>query len=168
MDSYFQVDVPTPEFPIPAGPSFLMGDEIRSSWWDGLHFHCYPLSGAISWNAHPGVYIFSRLDPLAGEHHALYIGKADPFSTRIPNHERIAEAQLLGCTHIHALIIRHDDHRQDIERRLIEIFSPTMNHQHNQYRDLSDFRKGRLFRQHIESDIARRHLDEITDRHYRK
>jgi hypothetical protein len=94
-----------------------------------LDFDVYPEN--TKWNKAAGLYIFSYQD---GQYwRALYVGQTDDFSSRIPSHERFAEAGRKGATHIHALVVPLADNRDRWEEMLIRNLQPPMNAQ---------FRKG--------------------------
>jgi excinuclease UvrABC nuclease subunit len=80
------------------------------------------------WNKVPGLYIFARRAGIYWE--PLYIGKADDFSSRLPNHERLNEAVRLGATHIHALVVQQAANRANWEQMLIQNLQPKMNVQY--------------------------------------
>ncbi|MEE9303801.1 MAG: hypothetical protein V3U84_08430 [Thiotrichaceae bacterium] len=85
-----------------------------------------------SWNDVAGLYIFSY--HTANGWHALYVGQAESFQARLPNHERLDEAVRNGATHIHALGVSQQAQRDLWEKRLIQTLQPPMNIQH---RDVS-------------------------------
>lgn len=79
------------------------------------------------WNKVAGLYIFAYLD---GQYwRALYVGKADDFSSRLPSHERLDEAVRKGATHIHAVVVPQAANRDNWERMLIQHLQPPMNQQ---------------------------------------
>jgi hypothetical protein len=78
-----------------------------------------------NWRAAAGLYIFASLTKDGW--YPLYIGQADDFSSRLPNHERLEEAVRLGATHIHAVVVPHAANRDKWERMLIQNFRPPMN-----------------------------------------
>ena len=80
------------------------------------------------WNDVPGLYIFSYAK--VSSWYALYVGQAESFSTRLPNHERLNEAVRNGATHIHALVVRQQSMRDQWERMLIQNLQPPLNVQH--------------------------------------
>lgn len=80
------------------------------------------------WNNVPGLYIFARKAGLYWE--ALYIGKADDFSSRLPTHERLNEAVQFGATHIHAVVVQQEANRDNWEQMLIHHLQPKMNVQY--------------------------------------
>ncbi len=85
-----------------------------------IHHH------AENWNAVPGIYMFCGVNAL-GQWSPLYIGQAESFAARIPNHERWREALQLGATHIHALVVPHGAVRSEIESELIRVYQPRLN-----------------------------------------
>ena len=82
---------------------------------------------AGQWNAVAGIYIFAYLTPDGW--HALYVGQTDNFNSRIPTHERWAEAVALRATHVHALVVSQAAMRDSLERKLIQDYQPPMNQQ---------------------------------------
>jgi excinuclease UvrABC nuclease subunit len=90
-------------------------------------FDVYPPN--TTWNDVGGVYIFTYLNA-QNRWPALYIGIADSFKNRLPNHDRWAEAQRAGATHIHARVVSPEASRQTIERELIRMYQPPLNTQH--------------------------------------
>ena len=82
------------------------------------------------WNDVPGLYIFAIQEPPRGDWHSLYVGQADSFSKRLPNHERWHEAVRNGATHIHAIVVKSQSDRDLWERMLIQHLQPPMNIQH--------------------------------------
>lgn len=95
--------------------------------WSGYSFTIY--DPATGWNAKGGVYISAGLAP-NGRWNGYYIGITDNFQSRLPNHERWAEAVRLGATHVHALVVRLQASREAIERQLIAAHGPPLNTQH--------------------------------------
>jgi excinuclease UvrABC nuclease subunit len=85
------------------------------------------------WYDVPGLYIFTYLT--VNGWIALYVGQAQSFQARLPNHERLDEAIRNGATHIHALVVPQQSQRDQWERMLIQNLQPPMNVQH---RGLSD------------------------------
>jgi hypothetical protein len=96
--------------------------------WGGYDFAIYD-PAATTWRDVPGVYVFAQPVP-GGGWYAKYIGIADSFMTRLPNHERWAEAQRAGATHIHSLVVQQAATRATIEKALIGKYQPTLNTQH--------------------------------------
>lgn len=80
------------------------------------------------WNDVPGLYIFSYVRAEAW--YALYVGQAESFRTRLPDHERLNDAVRMGATHIHAMIVRQQYLRDEWERMLIRNLQPPLNIQH--------------------------------------
>jgi predicted GIY-YIG superfamily endonuclease len=96
--------------------------------WGGNEFTVYTMDGT-TWNDVSGVYIFAGTEA-DGLWHAQYIGIADNFSNRLPNHERWAEARTRGATHVHALVVPQAATRQQIEQALIGHYQPYLNSHH--------------------------------------
>ena len=100
-----------------------MNQEVN---WGGYKFIVY--SPNTNWNDVAGVYIFAGLKQ--GRWMPLYIGETESFSDRLPNHERWAEAYRAGATHVHAMVVSHEQQRKNIEAELIERYQPSLNMQH--------------------------------------
>lgn len=96
--------------------------------WSNHEFGVFGPPGTVAWNDVPGVYIFTGLNT-SNRWVAIYIGKAESFSSRLPNHERWAEAARLGATHVHAMVVQQEANRDSIEKDLIQTFQPTLNTQ---------------------------------------
>lgn len=94
--------------------------------WFGYEFESYPKDAR--WPAVPGVYIFAKLaDP--SSYSAVYVGQAEAFSDRLPNHERWAMARLLGATEVHVLMVPSKADRDGLEALLIKMAQPPLNKQ---------------------------------------
>lgn len=81
----------------------------------------------VQWADVAGIYIFAKSDQ--GQWQPIYVGQASSFKDRMANHERWAEAQRLGATHVLALIVPQQASRDGIERSLIQTFEPPLNQQ---------------------------------------
>jgi len=97
---------------------------MKVKWLD-YEFDVYN-PGGTTWNDVPGIYIFCGLNS-AGRWVAHYIGQAESFKDRIPNHEKWNEAARLGATHVHAMVVQHAAIRGSMEQELIRAFQPTLN-----------------------------------------
>jgi hypothetical protein len=95
--------------------------------WLGVPFQV-GLQGA-NWNAVGGVYIFALLNRYE-QWVPLYIGQAQSFKDRIPNHEVWLEAARLGATHVHARVEPLKANRDRLEQALIGAYQPALNVQH--------------------------------------
>jgi excinuclease UvrABC nuclease subunit len=93
---------------------------------ESLEFEVYDRND--TWNDVPGLYIFSYV--AEGYWRALYVGQAESFRARLPNHERLPEAVQRGATHIHAMVVPQQSDRDEWERMLIQNLQPPMNVQH--------------------------------------
>lgn len=91
-----------------------------------LPFDVYDRNGG--WNDVSGLYIFAfeRSDGW----YPVYVGQAESFQARLPNHERLPEAIQRGATHIHALVVPNKSDRDNWERLLIQNLQPPLNTQH--------------------------------------
>ena len=94
--------------------------------WSGYTFQVFGTN--TTWNDVSGIYIFTYQTTQGWR--ACYIGQADSFSTRLPNHERWAEAARSGATHVHALVVSGATDRDAIERAFIGTFQPPLNVHH--------------------------------------
>ncbi len=81
-----------------------------------------------NWNDVPGLYIFTYQN--GANWFPLYVGQAESFQSRLPNHERLDEAVQNGATHIHALVVHDQAQRDQWEQMLIQHLHPPMNTQH--------------------------------------
>jgi hypothetical protein len=77
-----------------------------------------------------GNYMWIRRLP-TGNWLPVYVGQADDISTRIPNHERLADAMRAGATHLMAHTTPAGEKaRLDEERDLIAHWNPALNTHH--------------------------------------
>ena len=89
-----------------------------------LDFTIYSVND--QWKQVAGLYIFAY--PSDESHWgALYVGKTDDFSSRVPGHEKWDSAVRLGATNVHALVVPQRDLRDTWERCLIAHLQPTLN-----------------------------------------
>jgi excinuclease UvrABC nuclease subunit len=101
--------------------------------WPGASGRTYEywfldLHGSIK--SEPGNYMFVRRLP-NGNFSPLYIGQADNLASRIPNHERLADARRAGATHVMAHTTQGGEAaRLAEERDLIQRWQPQLNVQH--------------------------------------
>jgi hypothetical protein len=100
---------------------------MATATWGGYEFTIYD-PATTTWNDVPGIYIFAQ--PVQNGWYAKYIGIADSFSARLPNHERWTEARRLGATHVHAAVIQQAATRATIEQALIGQYQPPLNTHH--------------------------------------
>lgn len=96
--------------------------------WHQYDFTIFTMSGT-EWNDVAGIYIFSGVHGLS-QWKAYYVGIADSFKNRLPNHERWAEAVRIGASHVHALVVQQEATRQAIEKELIRVYQPPLNTHH--------------------------------------
>jgi excinuclease UvrABC nuclease subunit len=101
-----------------------MSDKVT---WSTYEFTVY--TPDTTWNDVGGVYIFTYLNT-NNRWPAVYIGKADSFKNRLPNHDRWEEAQEEGATHIHARVVSQAATRAQIEEELIVKYQPPLNTHH--------------------------------------
>lgn len=94
-----------------------------------LEFGIYNHEG--DWNKVSGLYIFAHMTD-AIHWRAIYVGQAEDFSSRIPNHEKWSLARQHGATHIHAVVVPQAANRDTWEKRLIAYLQPPLNVQHRQ------------------------------------
>lgn len=77
-----------------------------------------------------GNYMFVKRLP-NGNWYPVYIGQADSLKARLPNHERLAEAQRAGATHVMAHTTPAGEAaRLAEERDLIQQWAPALNTHH--------------------------------------
>lgn len=82
------------------------------------------------WLARPGLYLFASLETDrqgVRRWRALYVGKTQDFSDRLPTHEDWPEAVQLGATHIHALVLNKAAERARLECLIWDKYRPAMN-----------------------------------------
>lgn len=94
--------------------------------WSGYEFTVYTEN--TNWNEVGGIYIFCGVNP-QNQWVPIYIGQADSFRNRIPQHEQWNPAVRLGATRIHALVVGQQQ-RDVIEQQLIQLYQPRLNVQH--------------------------------------
>lgn len=95
--------------------------------WRNFRFIPYDFYTTL-WNDVGGVYIFGGFDPQNGWW-PLYVGETGSFRSRMPCHERWAEAVGLGATHVLAMTVPAVT-RAMVERELISEYQPPLNVQH--------------------------------------
>lgn len=93
--------------------------------WANFRFEVFPAAGTV-WNPVAGIYIFAGVNAYR-QWVALYIGQAGSLADRFRNHDRWPEAQRLGATHVHALVVPLQSDRDLIERSLIQTYQPRLN-----------------------------------------
>lgn len=71
-----------------------------------------------------GVYIFVNSKEISK---AIYVGRVESFSDRLPNHERWGEAKKLGANRIAVAIVDTEDEREKLEALLIRDLQPPLN-----------------------------------------
>ena len=101
-----------------------MGDAVQ--WQSNTFSVC--LQDA-DWNPVPAVYIFAGKN-VKGEWFPLYVGETESLAERVPTHERWSEAERLGATHVHVLVVAQATARQSLEQELIAKYQPRLNVQH--------------------------------------
>lgn len=98
-----------------------MDNKVR---WLNYDFGIYRQDGP--WKDIGGVYIFSGVNQ-DNIWVPVYIGQADSFKNRMPCHERWPEAIKLGATNVHAMVVKNESERAQIERALIQAYQPRLN-----------------------------------------
>ena len=105
-------------------------DETRNTvstvGWLDVDFLLYPVQG-VTWNHVPGVYIFAGQRWPGGRWYPIYIGQTESFASALPQHEREAEALLMGATAVHAHVLQPETERETLKRLLIEKYQPELN-----------------------------------------
>ncbi len=85
--------------------------------WLGHEFTVYQPDD--NWREVGGLYIFAGL--VSDEQgkslwRPFYIGQTQNFAERLPTHEDWPEAELLGATHIHAMVLQDVNERSKVTR----------------------------------------------------
>ena len=96
--------------------------------WLEWEFQVFPPTE--DWNEVAGLYVFAgpHLDLVHGKlWKAYYIGGTNSFRSRLPTHEKWSEAEQLGSTHIHLLVVPEGLMRHLMEERLIAYYRPPLN-----------------------------------------
>ena len=93
---------------------------MGTCFWDGYEFRVY--SPDTKWNDVGGLYIFAKRNQL-GKWITLYAGQTGSFRDRLSGHERWAEAERQGATHIHARVEEDENLRILIEAKLIKHYT---------------------------------------------
>lgn len=100
-------------------------EELKSKWLS-YEFEVAPLADA-GWNEVPGVYIFCRSSGLFGWS-MLYVGETNSLHRRLTaSHEQWLAGLRMGMTNVHALLVRDETVRLQIEKELIQAFDPPLN-----------------------------------------
>jgi excinuclease UvrABC nuclease subunit len=100
---------------------------IQAVWLNRYTFSVHLHSAG--WNPTAGIYIFCGVTP-QNQWRPLYIGQANDFRSRFGNHETWPGALALGATHIHAMVVPLQAHRDQIEQELIRAYDPPLNVHH--------------------------------------
>ena len=100
--------------------------DMKIKW---LNYEFTVLEHGDQWNEVGGIYIFCGVNP-QNQWVAKYIGQADSFRTRIPQHEQWSPAKRLGATHVHAMVVEAAARRLLVERELIQRCQPPLNVHH--------------------------------------
>jgi len=80
------------------------------------------------WSDVGGIYIFCGVSS-QNKWVPLYIGKAMSLKDRLGNHDRWDEAEALGATCVHAMVVPTQTQRDAIEARLVRAYQPRLNTQ---------------------------------------
>jgi excinuclease UvrABC nuclease subunit len=80
------------------------------------------------WSSLGGIYIFCGLN-IQRAWYPFYIGQAASFRDRLQSHEQWLPAKKLGATHVHAMAVPNKNQRDEIEKKLIQAFKPSLNTQ---------------------------------------
>ena len=100
----------------------------KTAHWLHQEFTVHQLTD--DWRAVPGLYVFAGLVKDSQGTllwRALYVGRTQDFSTRIPTHEKWSAAKRLGATHVHARVEPNSYLRVQLEADLIEYYQPPLN-----------------------------------------
>jgi hypothetical protein len=96
--------------------------------WLTYSFSVFDMNGT-TWNEVGGIYIFGGIQ--SNLWYPKYVGLAESFKNRLtPNHEQWYPAQMLGATHVHAMVVPQAGSRLLIERELIQKLQPPLNTHH--------------------------------------
>ncbi|MEI9866680.1 MAG: GIY-YIG nuclease family protein [Limisphaerales bacterium] len=98
-------------------------------WLDSYRFSVH--SQMADWSHNGGIYIFCGVNP-QNQWVPLYIGQADSFRNRIPQHEQWNPAVRRGATHVHAMALP-ELQRDWVEQRLIQAYQPHLNVHHKAF-----------------------------------
>ena len=96
--------------------------------WLGYDFSVHRIDE--DWNAVGGLYIFVGLKTDwqgSSQWHALYVGKTQDFSTRLPSHPMWGEAAQHGAMYVHARVEANSFLRAMMEQELIRRLQPVLN-----------------------------------------
>lgn len=110
-----------------------MDNDLKLTGFSGTDYWFRLAFPDRTWNGVPGLYVFYQrpTTPLVPGR-VLYIGETESFASRMPGHERWAEAVRLGATGIWAAFFNGTSGlRQWAETDLIRAYRPPMNEQHN-------------------------------------
>lgn len=95
----------------------------------GIKYGYFTTPANPQWKKAPGNYVFTK--QTAAGWLILYAGQCDDFSTRMSNHDRIADAVSLGGTHIFSHVGNPKETIRKMEERdIIQAYNPPMNVQH--------------------------------------
>ncbi|MFZ4070575.1 MAG: hypothetical protein ACOYJ6_10785 [Caulobacterales bacterium] len=75
----------------------------------------------------PAVYAFARPGPLGKGWTPVFLSRTADLATRLDGHERWAEAELLGATHVLALFEPERVAREEAEDDLVAALKPALN-----------------------------------------
>ena len=84
----------------------------------------------VQWNKVGGIYVMAQRTYMAGSSvRALYIGRTNDFSIRMPQHEKWPDALFYGANEVHAMVVSTAEVRSRIEEDLIVGQAPILNEQ---------------------------------------
>jgi hypothetical protein len=100
-----------------------------TSWTSsqGVLFNFGIFHPRASWPSQAGLYMFCGFDAGRRMYQPLYIGQCNDFSTRLCAHERWAEAQRAGATHVLLTAVATQGDRDKLEGILIRELQPALN-----------------------------------------
>lgn len=101
-----------------------------TAMWLGFAFEVHPPPSEVDWSEEPGLYLFVQPGTRGGLDAVLYVGETESLRTRLPTHDRWAEARALGASQVHVREVQEDLERYLLEAQLIETFQPPLNVQH--------------------------------------
>jgi hypothetical protein len=79
------------------------------------------------WNDVGGVYMMCKFDTLQNRWLPTYIGQAERFKNRLPNHEQWLPSIRLGAQNVLAVVVPSKSKRDSLERMLIQRLNPPLN-----------------------------------------
>jgi excinuclease UvrABC nuclease subunit len=101
------------------------GINVTSVYWKSEEFKVFGLNS--NWKDVPGVYAYCQRNATSGAWEVLYVGQAESFRDRLPNHERERDARRRGATHVLASVVNERAKRSRLEADMIRELQPPLN-----------------------------------------